>query len=63
MAKRTLSAHELDAQTAVELPNRDMMALVVIVAPINLELEDVEVNVQACAALFSVQSPVQCDQN
>ena len=63
MNKRTLTVQALDAQTAVELPDRDMMALIIVVAPIDVDinLEDVNVGVQACAALLAVESPVQCD--
>jgi hypothetical protein len=43
-AKRALSFEQIDAQTAVELPDRDMMALInIIVFDV---LNDVNVNVQ-----------------
>ena len=71
-AKRALSFEQIDAQTAVELPDRDMMALV------NIAIIDVlngnEVNVQVpigvaanvCGVQANVlasgnfQSPVDC---
>ena len=43
-AKRALSFEQIDAQTAVELPDRDMMALINIIV-FDL-IDDVNVNVQ-----------------
>jgi hypothetical protein len=47
-AKRALSFEQIDAQTAVELPDRDMMALVNVFIPITVTdvLNNNEVNVQ-----------------
>ena len=44
-AKRALSFEQIDAQTAVELPDRDMMALVTIVVADLLNNNDVNVQV------------------
>jgi len=47
-AKRALSVEQIDAQTAVELPDRDMMALVNAFVPITVTdvLNGNQVNVQ-----------------
>ena len=60
--KTPLSLAELDAQMAVELPDRELMALVnifigAIVIPINVS--DVNVAVQVCGVL--VASGINCE--
>jgi hypothetical protein len=45
--KKTLSIDELDAQTALELPDREMLALVNVVVFDVIDLRDVNVNVAA----------------
>ena len=60
--KTPLSLAVLDAQTAVELPERELMALInitigAIVIPINVS--DVNVAVQVCGVL--VASGIDCD--
>lgn len=60
LEKKALSPELLEAQTAMELPDREMMALVVVVAPIDVTLEDVNIGVQACGVLQV--GTVECDQ-
>ena len=71
-AKRALSIEQIDAQTAVELPDRDMMALINIVVVDVLSGNDVNVQVpigvaaNVCGiqanvlAQGGVQEPVDC---
>ena len=68
MAKRTLTTQELDAQTAVELPNRDMMALVTIVIgrvdiidDVTITIRNVDVAVNLCAQLLATGNFLSCD--
>lgn len=71
-AKRELSIEQIDAQTAVELPDRDMMALVNIVIFDVVDLRNVTIAVpigvaaNVCGVQANVlasgnfQSPVDC---
>ncbi len=68
MAKRTLTTHELDAQTAVELPNRDMMALVTIVIgrvdiidDVTITIRNVDVALNLCAQLLATGNFLSCE--
>ncbi|MDF2759270.1 MAG: hypothetical protein K0S99_1902 [Thermomicrobiales bacterium] len=73
-AKRALSFEQIDAQTAVELPDRDMMALINIIVIDLVDLERVTVQVpvgvavQVCgvnaAAILAAaeQGDVDCTQ-
>jgi hypothetical protein len=74
-AKRALSFEQIDAQTAVELPDRDMMALVtiriteviddVVIGPTNVQVP-IGVAANVCGVQANVlasgnfQSPVPC---
>ncbi len=60
MAKKVLSLEEIEAQTALELPNRDMMALItaVVVANDVIDIKDVNVAANVCGV---IASNVQCD--
>jgi hypothetical protein len=59
--KMSLSAHELESQAAVELPDRDMLALINIIIfdlidggvlnNLNIEVKNNNVAVQVCAAV------------
>ena len=71
-AKRALSFEQIDAQTAVELPDRDMMALINIVVVDVLSGNDVNVQVpigvaaNVCGvqanvlAQGGIQEPIDC---
>jgi hypothetical protein len=66
--KKTLNMAELDAQTAVELPDRDLMALVtIVIGNVNI-LRDVEITVrnvdvaaQICAAVVAANTQLTCE--
>ena len=47
LEKKTLSAEAIEAQTALELPDRDMLALVNVVVFDVIDVNDVNVNVAA----------------
>jgi hypothetical protein len=59
--KKILSVQELEAQTALELPERETPALVTIiclvcgvnVGPITVTVQNVQIAAQVCAALLS----------
>ena len=60
MSKRTLSMEELEAQTALELPNREMplVTLVLVdlidIGDVTVTVRNVNVAAQICAALGGV---------
>ena len=60
MSKRTLSMEELEAQTALELPNREMplVTLVLVdlidIGDVTVTVRNVNVAAQVCAALGGV---------
>lgn len=64
--KKTLATADLDAQTAVELPDRDLMLVTVVIgnllSGINVEIEvrNVDVALQICAAVLS-NANLTCD--
>ena len=67
MEKRTLNLSEIEAQTALELPDREMMALVTIVITnllnnntVTIDVRNINVAAQICAALLS-NANVTCD--
>ncbi len=68
MSKRTLTVQDLDAQTAVELPDRDMMLVTVVLNNIlnnntvTITLRDIDLALQLCAQLVASESVLQCDQ-
>ena len=70
--KRTLSFEEIEAQTALELPERETPVVVIIgcvalcVGKIRIDVEDVNVAAQVCAAVLNInailgQTVVECD--
>ena len=65
LEKRPLSMDELDAQTALELPERDMMALVTIVITnvlnnlsVDVDVKNNNVAVQVCAIVNVLNSTI-----
>lgn len=68
LEKKALSPEVLEAQTAMELPDREMMALVtVVIGNVNV-LRDVEITVrnvdvaaQICASVLSNNTQVTCE--
>ena len=65
MEKKLLSIEELEAQTALELPDREMMALVTIVLItgdiVTIDVKNVQVGFNICAALVAAVAVIDCD--
>ncbi len=65
-AKRALSFEQIDAQTAVELPDRESMLVTIVITnllnnnTVEIDVRNVNVAVQICAALLA-NANVQCD--
>ena len=59
MEKRTLNMAELEAQTALELPDRDMMLVTIVITnllnnvTVDVDVRNIQVAAQVCAALLS----------
>ena len=57
--KKTLSIAELDSQTALELPNRDLMLVTVVITnllnnnTVEIDVRNIQVAAQVCAAVLS----------
>jgi hypothetical protein len=71
LEKKRLTLEELDAQTALELPEREMMALVTIIITnllnnlsIDVDVKNNNVAVQVCAVVTALSSlvstPLDC---
>ena len=70
MEKKTLSIMELEAQSAMELPNREMMLVTVVITnllnnlSIDIPVRNNNVAVQVCAAVTAiavlVATPLDC---
>jgi hypothetical protein len=66
-AKRALSVEELDAQTAVELPERETMLVTVVIGnllsgnTVTIDVRNVNVAAQICAAVLAQDTPVTCE--
>lgn len=64
--KKMLSVEEIESQAVLELPDREMMALVNVVITNFLNNNDIDVNipvnaaVNLCAAVLAVDSDVTC---
>jgi hypothetical protein len=71
LEKQTLSMEELEDQAALELPNRDMMLVTVVITNVlnnlnlNIEVKNNKVAVQVCAVVAVlatlIPSPTDCD--
>jgi hypothetical protein len=72
LEKKRLTLDELDAQTALELPEREMMALVTVVITnllnnlsIDVDVKNNNVAVQVCAVVTALSSlvstPLSCE--
>jgi hypothetical protein len=65
--KRTLSMAELEAQTALELPNREMPLVTVVIGnllsnnTVEIDVRNVNVAAQICAAVLAVDTNVTCE--
>ena len=65
-AKKELSIAELEAQSAMELPDREMMALVIINNVLNnntvtIDVRNVNVAAQICAAILNNNAGLTCE--
>ena len=58
--KKALSVEEIEAQTALELPDRELM-LVTVIVPINVNIRDVDLAVQVCSNIIANQSVARCE--
>lgn len=71
LEKKALSLEEIEAQTALELPDREMMLVTVVITnllnnnTVNVEVKNNKVAVQVCAAVTAISSlvstPLDCD--
>jgi hypothetical protein len=65
--KQLLSQADLDAQMALELPNRDLMLVTIVITnllnnlSIEIDVRNVNVAAQICAAVLAVQTNVTCE--
>lgn len=65
--KQMLTLDELDAQSAVELPQRDTLLVTVvlsnvrIIRDVTITVEDVNVALQICAAVLAQDTGVTCE--
>ena len=70
MEKKALSIVELEAQSAMELPNREMMLVTIVITnllnnnTVNIEVKNNNVAVQICAVVTALSSlvstPLSC---
>jgi hypothetical protein len=64
LEKQTLSMEELEDQAALELPNRDMMLVTVVITNVlnnlnlNIEVKNNKVAVQVCAVVTALNAAV-----
>jgi hypothetical protein len=71
LEKKTLSLEEVEAQTALELPEREMMAPLVVITggpggilsgnTINIPVTDVNVGADICANVIASDPSFSCD--
>ena len=60
--KRALSIEELEAQTALELPERELMLVTVVITnvlnnlSVNVDVRNINVAVQVCAAVNAINT-------
>ena len=65
--KRPLSVEEIDAQAALELPDREMMLVTIIINnvlnnnTVEIDVRNVNVAAQICAAILTNQTNVTCE--
>ena len=65
--KQLLTQADLDAQMGLELPNRDLMLVTVVITnllnnnTIEIDVRNVKVAAQICAAILAVQTNVTCE--
>ena len=64
--KKTLSVAELDSQVAMELPDREMMLVTVVITnllnnnTVEIDVRNIRIAAQICAAVLTSQTVVDC---
>jgi hypothetical protein len=67
VAKTALSFDDIDAQTAVELPDRESLLVTVVITNVlndlNVEVtvQNIQIAAQICAAILAVDTAVNCE--
>jgi hypothetical protein len=67
LEKKALSLEEIEAQTALELPDREMMLVTVVITnvlndlTVNVDVRNVNVAVQVCAAVDLINTILDGD--
>ena len=65
--KQLLSQADLDSQMALELPNRDLMLVTVVITnllnnnTVTIDVRNIDIAAQICAAVLTNQTNVDCD--
>ena len=65
--KQSLSLTDLDSQMAVELPNRDLMLVTIVITnllnnnTVEIDVRNIDVALQICAVALANNSNVTCD--
>ena len=65
--KQILSQADLDSQMALELPNRDLMLVTVVIGnllsgnTIEIDVRNIDIAAQICAAVLTNNTNVTCD--
>ena len=65
--KRPLSVEEIDAQAALELPDREMMLVTIVITnvlnnnTVEIDVRNVNVAAQICAAVLTNNTNVTCE--
>lgn len=67
LEKKALSAEMIDAQAALELPDREMMLVTVVITnllngnTVQIPISDVNVGAAICAAVIASPAPLDCE--
>ena len=67
VAKKPVSVEELESQVALELPEREMMLVTVVITnvlnnlTVEIDVRNVDIAAQICAAVLAVQTNVTCE--
>ena len=62
--KQQLTIADLNAQTALELPDRETLALVVLgglIGPITITVRNIDIAANICAAVIAANVGITCD--
>ncbi len=67
LEKQPLSIEELEAQSAIELPERDTLLVTIVITnvlnnlTVDIDVRNVNVAAQICAAILTTQTNVTCE--